>query len=448
MAEANSVVPAKKGIVVTLFRLAAGSVVGLMSLAVLTLVGGIGYSWWSGTLWVDVQSTESVIVQYPYVGYMGVYTEPGAKLRLGGEVFRYPNVVDYSFSRSPNKGGSGDESLKIRFADSAHGTLSGSCNFRLPTDKETMLKIHRTYKSPEGVVHQLIRNTIENDVTMVGAMMTARQSSQEMRPELLNYIYDFLKNGVPETQTIEETTIDPVTKTEIKVKLAKVAKDKAGKNKLAAASPMKEYGVEPFGFSIDNISYEEKVEAQLAELQKIDMDVQKSILTSHKAEQDAKTADFEGKRAKTVAEWKAKEEATKSVVEAERDKTVAETKAAQQKRVAELQAEAAEFKKRELTSLGEGEAARISLVKKADLMADGGLAMRLKNQKEINEVWAKAAENRPVPRFQFSGGGGNGNAAAGDELGDYKKLMMLNAATELDKKLGGDSSVKSATTTK
>ena len=159
------------------------------------------------------------------------------------------------------------------------------------------------------------------------------------------------------------------------------------------------------------------------------------LCSSVLAEQDILTTKKQGEADAAKAEWTQKALAAKAEQEAIMKKNVAVTdalqkyevamKEAQQKyEAAQLSAKAAEQKKLEEISLGEGESQRRKLV----MEADGALEKKLAALVEINKAYAEAmGKQSQVPHIQFSGN----NQAQGNASTNLIDLLTVKTAKDL-----------------
>ena len=164
-----------------------------------------------GNVITNVNANEICVVQYP-TGSLHYYTTAGPKLQWFGRVTKYQKREQFSFSSATDQGKKNvDESIKIRFNDGGHAALSGVINFEMPTDDTHIGLIHSKYGSQEAVEQQLVRPTIEKAILMTGPLMSSKESANEKRADLLNYIEDQVRNGVYKTYTEEQKVKDAIT---------------------------------------------------------------------------------------------------------------------------------------------------------------------------------------------------------------------------------------------
>jgi hypothetical protein len=88
----------------------------------------------------NVKADEIVVIQSPLSGKLSFYFSPGLKFQGFGKVTIYHKERQYWFSARKDQGTSGDQSIKIRFNDGGHATLSGSVRWKMPLDVDGILK--------------------------------------------------------------------------------------------------------------------------------------------------------------------------------------------------------------------------------------------------------------------------------------------------------------------
>ncbi len=378
----------------------------------------------SGSLVEHMDANQIMVIQSPVAGTLTWYTTPGIKWQWFGTPTKYIKREQFWFSIRKDQGKKGDESIKIRFNDNSHASISGSVAWEMPTDVKNLTALHVKYGSQHAIEQQLIRTVIEKSVYMTGPTMSSTESASERRNELLNLIEDQIQRGVYRTETVEEKKPDPITGVPKTFKIAKIVMDK-GIPQRVEASPLTDFGIKTFNLSINEVKYDEAVEKQIQQQQAALMQVQIAVARAKEAEQEAITVAKKGEAEAAAAKWK------QEVI-----KATEVTAAEQRKRVAELDAQAAEQTKRKETLLGEGEGARRRLV----MEADGALAVKLDAYVKVNERYAQAIEKYTgswVPQFQMGGGGTTGVASSNAQ----QLIDLLTAKTARD--LGLDMSMKS-----
>lgn len=374
-------------------NLSARKIVGLSLAAVATVVVLASL----GSLFENVKSQEIIVMQDPIDGDLHFWTDQGLKWQKWGSIRRYVKSSHYEFSKRQE---GDDSSIKVRFNDGGHGLVSGSLRFDLPLDKQHLETLHKKFGSQEAIEQTLIRPIVERSVYMSGPLMSSKESTAERRSDLIQYIEDQVTHGVYQTLTEEEKVVDPLSGKEKTISRVKLVKKEGAPNGIARQerSPLEEFGIRAYNFTIDGVKYAKEVEAQIQQQQRMTMQVQTAMAKAKEAQQKAITAAKEGEAEATKAKW-----------EQEVLKATAVTKAEQDKAVAELAVQTAELRKREQMLLGEGEAAR----KKAVMLADGALDKKLATYKEVMLAFAQEiGKQQWVPNVQIGTGSGKGEPAA------------------------------------
>jgi regulator of protease activity HflC (stomatin/prohibitin superfamily) len=363
----------------------------------------------------NLDAKDIMVIQSPLKGNLKWSLDQGVKYQGFGKVTKYLKRAQFWFSIKKDQGVKGDESIKIRFNDNSHASISGSIAWEMPTDVTNLIALHRKYGSQQAIEQQLVRTVIEKAVYMTGPTMSSTESASERRNELLNIIEDQIQRGAYKTETVEEKKPDPITGIIKSFKVAKIMLDKNGLPLRVDASPLAEFGIKTFNLSINEVQYDKDVEAQIQQQQRALMQVQIAVARAREAEQDAITIAKKGEAEAAKAKWDQEVIKARVVTEAE-----------QRKRVAELDMQAAEMKKKELILLGEGEGTRKRLV----MEADGALTQKGQWYLEANKYWADAAakyQGNWVPLFQSGGTPGQ----AGSGVQQFMDLFSMKLAKDL-----------------
>ena len=360
----------------------------------------------------NVKANEIVVQQDPVSGHLHVWNDPGMHNQWFGSAEAYSKSGQFWFSVKEDQGGKKDESIEIRFNDGGTAHISGSLRFDLPLEVDPMIDLHTRFHGQMAIERELIRTVVEKAIYMTGPLMSSKESYAERRNEMLALIDDQIQHGIFATQTQETRVEDPLTG-QIKTQLiTKRIQKPDGSFLREDESPLQRFHIKTYGLSINHVEYHGKVEEQIQEQQKLTMQVQTSLATARQAEQQAITAEAEGKAAAAKAKWTQEAIKAQKVTEAEQEKAVATTQAEKERDVAALQEDAAKHTKAQQILLGEGEAERRKLV----MAADGALEKKLATIERIQLAWADAvSKQRQVPEIVMGGSGvsDTGNAAAG-----------------------------------
>lgn len=373
-----------------------GLIIGVVVVGALFLLFG------SFEIVENVPADQICIIQSP-LGTLDVYTTPGPKWQLFGKVTYYPKRSQYSFSKESDVGKTEDQSLSIRFNDGAKASLSGSVAWEMPSDPEHLIELHMKFGSHDAIEQSLVRPVVEKAVYMTGPLMSSKESYAEKRPMIIGYIEDQIQKGVYQTATTQERQTDPLTNQERTVNVVQIRKDDAGNYLRTEESPLVRFGIKAFNPAINEVKYDETVEAQIQQQQKAVMDVQTAVAQAKKAEQDTITATENGKA------QAAKAAADQNV------ELAAQT----------VKVKTAESYKAEQILRADGDA----YARSKAITADGGLEMKINAYKEVMGLWANAMMNHQGQLFpSIVMGGGNGTPTNAQNFMD---LMSAKAANDL-----------------
>jgi len=336
--------------------------------------------WSSGSILENLAANDIMVIQSPIEGTLAVYTTPGIKWQWFGKVTKYRKRDQFWFTTTGMRGDGEstkvDESIKVRFNDGGHGSISGSIAWEMPTGTKEVIALHMKYGSHDAIKHQLVRTILEKSIYMTGPLMSSTESYAEKRNELLNIIEDQMSRGVYLTEAQQVRKPDPITGAMKTVTVASIVMDEKTKQPMRAEmSPLAEFSIRTFNLSINEVRYDNAVEAQIQQQQQAIMQVQIAGAKAKEAEQNAITTMKVGEAAAMKAKWE--QEAIKA-----KEVTAAEQRLA----VAALDTKAAEQYKLKQILEGEGDAAKRRLV----MEADGALSIKIEAYKAVNAMYAEA----------------------------------------------------------
>ena len=277
----------------------------------------------AGQIFEFVDSNEIVVIQ-SLSGELTVHKSAGPVIQGYGKVTRYLKRDQFWFSRHSDEGDTTDQSIKIRFNDGGHATLSGSISFYMPMNDSAIIRIHTDFGSQEAIKFQLIKQLVTKSVYMTGPLMSSKESSAEKRTDLISYIDDQAMTGVYKTRQEVIKNKDELTGVEKSVTVVKIVTDSAGQYVRQEVSPAKAYDINLRNLTINSIDYDKAVETQIRDQQNTTMMIQQAIANSKKAEQDAITSELQGKASAAKAKWDKEVEKAAAVTEAEKARAVAE----------------------------------------------------------------------------------------------------------------------------
>ncbi|MGL5715409.1 MAG: SPFH domain-containing protein [Paraclostridium sp.] len=367
-------------------------------------------------------------------GNLEVMGRPGWQYTgLLSRVDEYKVGGTYHFSDSHLDGGKGKESDPIEtiFRDGTKSIITGSLQFKLPTDDATRVKIHELYgRDYDEVVNVLIRQTVAEAVKQSSAFFKGEEAYTYRRAEFVSMIEKQLTNGIYAQATTQKIVTD-AEGNEFMETFVNIKKDENGNNVIEKRPKFAEFNVEIIGLTIKDVKLDKKAMDLIAE--KKDAEFRKIAARSRAEEAKQATITAQEDAKAKVAQAKAQEdvETMKQVAQAKRDKEVQELNAQRDKAVAELNAnknlEVARMNK--LTAKEQADAVILTKTAEAkanDLLVKAGLTPKEKAEIERDTKIGIARELSKVnvPRIVV-GGSGEGNASPMDAIG-IQMLMNIN----------------------
>lgn len=356
----------------------------------------------SGNMVEKLDAEQVMVVQDWLDGDLHWYVIPGTKGQYFGRPTKYHIRLTVPYEQ------------KIRFNDGGHAVMNGSMQFNLPTDENNLTYIYKNFPSEKALVGDLIERVLNKAIYMTGPLMSSKESYGDRRSNLIQYVEDQIQNGVYQTRSKDIKVIDPLTGDEKNAKEVEIITNPDGTFARQEAGVLSAYGIEASNFVIDDMPYDEAVEAQIKQQQEITMEIQTAIASAKKAEQRTITTIEEGKANAAATKW-----------EQEAIKAQAVVKAEQEKEVAALLAQAAEFYKKEQILRADADA----YFKREVMKADGALEIKTRALIEINKNYATALQNiqHPIVPSVVMGESKSGTSAT-----DLIDMLKVKTARELN----------------
>lgn len=369
---------------------------------------------------------------YNNMGYREVVEAPTGKKYIifsngiywkvpGSKVTTYPNVITISH-RGERTGATIDGNLiPIRFNDATEAKAQTVVRFRLPSVEAEMLLLHEEYINKEYLsLKGLAPYTIEC-LKNSAQLMDSEQHYSGGRAQLSQFFQDQLEYGLFILDTEESFVKDTLTGETKRIYESKIRVDKEG-NRVRKESDLTEFGIHIASATIENVDYESQVDEKLKK--KIEASTRESVSKQNlvTAQQEAMTAEAEGRKRLVEIEYEEKQRQTQAVVQADTEVKLAE-KDKEKQRIA---LEAAKLEAQKIKALSDAEA----YAKRRIMEADGALEKKLDAYKEVQQMWATAFQNYKgdlVPKFQTGTQKGGGNAGL-----DFMEIMGAKAAMDLN----------------
>jgi regulator of protease activity HflC (stomatin/prohibitin superfamily) len=386
----------------------------------------------------ELDAGEVMVIQHVN-GSLVTYNTPGPKAQWFGKVTKYKIRDQFWFDPDKEHGSS---TIGIRFNDGGHADMRGSIAWEMPTDEASILEIHKRYRTHEALERQLVQSVVEKAVYMTGPLMSSSESYAARRQELVGFIADQVNHGIYRTEARDVQHEDQITGERKTVKQVEIKHSTNVSDYLREEkSPLEEFHLKVFNLAITEVKYDATVETQIKAQQAQQAAAQQSIVDAKTAQQNAITAELQGKAEAAKKEWAAKAIAAEAIAQADASVriTALEAMKAQTNKViaaeaalqvAELGAKEADAFKRSEELKGQGEAAR----RRAVLEADNALEKKLETYVKVNETWANAFSRyggAVVPSVVMGGGSGTSTASGMGSMQDMMQLLTLKAARDL-----------------
>ncbi|MCA9363646.1 hypothetical protein KC727_00265 [Candidatus Kaiserbacteria bacterium] len=380
------------------------------------------------------------MVQYPS-GTLVTKFSPGVYPQWFGTPTEYVDVVTFDFDKAESEDATIDQmGIPVRYQDGGTGTIYGKARFALPGDEVTMIKLHKDFRSNNGVAQKLIKSVVEEAMNLTAGLVTSEDAYAVKRGTFIDWAHQQISGGKFMTKLSEVYQEEEGTGKRVLKSIPVIDYGEDGLPK-SYPSDLNTYGIKLVGFQITDWDFEPKTLEQIATKRKATMAIITAKAEAEQAKQEAITAEEKGKANVMTAKYEKEVEKEKAVVDAQKEKEVAIIAAQQLVGVAEqqkLEAEqkklaAAEYKQEQvLRGEGDGEYKRLVLE------ADGALQQKLDAYVTVmGRFAAEFGKQKWVPEVQMAQGSSDG-AAGGNEAANL--INLLTAKTLSD--LGLDMTVK------
>lgn len=373
------------------------------------------------------------VVQWPN-GTTFVKFTPGVYVTLFGSAIEYPDEMTFNYDDAPDGGTLSEDGIKVRYQDGGEGTTYGKLRVVLPTDEETMLKLHRSVRSAQGFANRIIRPTVKEAHQMTAGLMTSEEAYAEKRGTYIQWVDAQLRDGKFVTELVKKTETDETGKKVVKM-IPTIKLDEKTGQPLHTTSVFNSYGVTIGSSPLTNWDFEEKTRDQISLKREANMAIITAKANADRAIQDTITAEQQGLADVKKAQYIEEVAKIKAVVVAKREKEVAVIQAEKLVEVAKQQKleavekklAAYELKKRDIAR-GQGLAEKKRLI----FQADGALRQKLEAYVEVNANYASAIANYKgdwVSRINMASSGSSTSGQNGAQT--MINLLSMKAAKDL-----------------
>ena len=385
---------------------------GLVFLCFLLLLNPFGYN--------DLGYRE--IVETP-IGQKYVIFHNGMYWKIpGSKVSTYPNVITISHRGSDTGSTVDGKQILIRFNDATEAYAQTVVRFRLSDKESEMLTLHSEYVNKEFLALKGLQPYTIECVKNSAQLMDSERHYSGGRAQLSQFFQDQLEDGLYLLDVEEKIYRDSITN---EVKRMYESNIRIGPNgeKIRKDSDLKKFGISIASATIENVDYESQVDEKLKK--KIEASTRESVSKQNlvTAQQEAMTAEAEGRRRLVEIEYEEMQRQTQAVVQAETQVKLAEKDKDKQL----IAMEAAKLEAQKIKALAEAEA----YAKQKIMAADGALEKKLHTYEEVQKMWATAFQNYQgslVPTIQTTSNGKGGTNAGID----FMEIMGAKAAMDLN----------------
>jgi hypothetical protein len=308
--------------------------------------------------------------------------------------------------------------VEIPFNDPARAWARGITQYELPAAEDKMLKIHNAHKSVDGLVKRRLAPYTQECLSSCAQLMNTEMHYSGGRAQMAQDYLDQLRNGVYLLNVKEVNVFDSLEQANKKIYQVQKQLDKDGQVKRKFSS-IKEYEVTVGDAQITHVDYEAAIDTLIQKklTAAANASISRQVLMT--AQQQALTAEAQGKQRLVEIEYKQKEDQTKKVVGAQTLVEVAKQDLIKQ----EIARQAAEKEAAKIKTLADAEA----YAKQRVMQADGALEKKLEAYVTVQSYWADAFAKyggNVVPTY--SSGGSSNNGAT-----QFMELMGMKAARDL-----------------
>ncbi len=407
---------------------------------------------------------QRTVIQFPS-GQLIVKFDPGVYFSLFGKTTEYNDLITFDFDRTESEGGAttlDQAGINVRYQDGGMGSVYGKGRFALPSDPETMITLHKAFRSNSGVANKLIKPVTEEAMNLTAGLMKSEEAYATKRAIFTELAKSQIADGKFETKLDTVSVKDEVSGRIVYKQVPVIKEDPKTKQPMHRPSDLDMYGISLIGFQLNDPGFEPSTMAQIAEKRAATMAIITAKANAEKAKQMAITAEEDGKAAVMKAKYLEEVEKEKAVVVASREKEVAIINAERKVEVeeqtklqalvvaerkvdvaaqAKLEAEQYKYEQAELKEANILEGEGLSEKKRLIFEADGALTQKLNALVTINKNYAQNfGKQKWVPEVQMGGSTGEG----GNEASNLINLLTANSLKDLglDMKIGAPATVQ------
>ncbi len=344
--------------------------------------------------------------------------------------------------------------LSVVMLDQVDSKISATTRFRIPSDRETFLRMAHEYRTPENLLRTALIPAFKETLQATGSLMAAEEYYSGRRTEFNAEFENQMQNGIYLVSRHQITVDDPTAQAKASAaanlgddqtnfgeatKVRWVVKKKMREDGTYERKSQKftEYGIAVIEARVTDLIPNSKFVERMQLKQQAAAD--RAIAQEKRVQEEEQRLLAIAKGEREVAEEQAaaKKVQIKQTTEAETDKSLALIAASKQLEQAEIDKQTAQIQKEK----ADIDAARIKVLADADkyerearIAGDNALQQKLDAEISIQQVWADAYSKRQVPTYVFGNDSGQGGAPVGSdsEVKNFMQLMTIDAATRLN----------------
>jgi len=354
------------------------------------------------------------IKQAAITGDMSVRFSEGTYFQWFGKISPYKNVATVGIGSEKGEGSADIEAVPVIFNDGSKAEISGLVRIKLPNTEEDALRLKQEYS---GGFEHFIRSgvvPIVNNAVKLSANLRSAQDAYTTLALFQQAVDDQLRNGIYITKS-DKVEIERSTGERETQRVTVIDYDENGQP-MRMPNRLQELGCEVLECVIDVPDFDPKVEEMIAARKDEAMKTELAKQAALRAQQDAITAEEQGKANVATAKYEKEVEKVKAVTDAEK---TFEVEALNAKKAIETA--------KKIRAEGEAQAAANRALVSAGLTPEQKMEMQIK----IADVVSKNIANAPTPQVVIGGG-------AGGATDDLMQVFGAERAIELVKKFGVD----------
>jgi len=164
--------------------------------------------------------------------------------------------------------------VKIRFNDATQATAQANIRWELPTDAESMLKLHKAYRTPNNLQNRTLEPYSRECLAFSAQLMESETHYSGGQSKLKEDFRDQLQNGQYVLETKVEYRKDTLTNEQIKITDVDLRKDQNGRA-ITIPFDVQKYNITVAFAAVPHVDYESIVDEKLQA--KIDQSTKEAI---------------------------------------------------------------------------------------------------------------------------------------------------------------------------